>query len=107
MGRLVDMGHFVNGEAEEVCPHPYTEQEEVEGDDRDMGYLDPSPFSAEDIEAQAGQSTSLTEGRGGGVLRTINGDSESEIAIEAEAEEGSRLSTVLVVPMDLPPSYAP
>ncbi|KAG9070483.1 hypothetical protein KI688_008019 [Linnemannia hyalina] len=108
LGRLVDMGDFVNGEAEEVCPHPYIEQEEGEGEGRDTGYLDPSPFSAEDIEAQAGQPTPLTEGSegGGGGSRT-NGDSESEVAIEAEAEEGSRLSTVVVVPMGLPPSYTP
>ncbi|KAF9546174.1 hypothetical protein EC957_010160 [Mortierella hygrophila] len=108
LGRLVDMGHFVNGEAEEVCPHPYIEQEEAEGEGRDTGYLDPSPFSAEDIEAQAGQPTPLTEGSGGGGggSRT-NGDSESEVAIEAEADEGSRLSTVVVVPMGLPPSYTP
>lgn len=113
LGRLVDMGHFVNGEAEEVCPHPYIEQEDAEGEDRDTGYMDPSPFSGEDIEAQAGRPTPLTEGSGGRGSRTISGDSESEVAIEAEAEAeaeaemGSRLSAVVVVPMGLPPSYAP
>lgn len=108
LGRLVDVGNFVNGEAEEVCPHPYIEQEEAEGEDQDTGYMDPSPFSAEDIEAQAGRPTPLMEGSegGGGGLRTINGDSESA-ATEAEAEEGSRLSAVIVVPMGLPPRYTP
>lgn len=107
LGRLVDMGHFVNGEAEEVCPHPYIEQEGAEGEDRDTGYMDPSPFSAEDIEAQAGRPTPLTEGSGGGGSRSINSDSKSEVSIEAEAEERSRLSAVVVVPMGLPPSYTP
>ncbi|KAF9145550.1 hypothetical protein BG015_011865 [Linnemannia schmuckeri] len=107
LGRLVDMGHFINGEAEEVCPHPYIEQEEGE-EEGSRDYMDPSPFSAEDIEAQAGRPTPATEeesgGRGGG-SRTIIIGSESDPTFEGE--EGVRLSAVVVVPAGLPPSYAP
>ncbi|KAG0290844.1 hypothetical protein BGZ96_005710 [Linnemannia gamsii] len=88
LGRLVDMGHIVDGEAEEVCPFPYREQEDEEeggGEDRDAGYMDPSPFSAGDIEAQAGRpmppSTEERNEGGRGVgsgTMTVSNESEAE-----------------------------
>lgn len=111
LGRLVDMGHFVDGEAEEVCPHPYTEQEDEEegrGEDRDTGYMDPSPFSAVEIEGQAGRPTlPSTEERNGG----IRGGGGGTIAVSNESEAEIGLSdddvVVVVASTGLPPCYAP
>jgi hypothetical protein len=102
LGRLLDMAHFVNGEAEEVCPHPYIEREEEEEEGRDTEYMDPSPFSAEDIEAQAGRPRpppSAEERNGGGGSRTMTGSNESEVEVAAVA--------VADAPMGMPPKYAP
>jgi hypothetical protein len=101
LGRLVDMGHIVNGEAEEICPHPYIEEGEQVGG---RGYMDPSPFSAEDIEAQARQPMSplvAGEEEGSGARLGVTGEGRMG---ESEA---AGLSTIVVVPVSQPPSYEP
>ncbi|KAF9908117.1 hypothetical protein EC991_010245 [Linnemannia zychae] len=97
LGRLVDMGNVVNGEAEEVCPHPYIEEAE------ESEYMDPSPFSSEDIEAQAGRPvSSVREERSNSSLGVSN---ESRLG-ESEAIEDMS-AVVVVTPMGQPPGYAP
>ncbi|KAG0199055.1 hypothetical protein BGX33_011898 [Mortierella sp. NVP41] len=94
LGRIIDMTHIVHGGAEEVCPHPYEEEE------GDRGYMDPSPFSAEDSEAQAGR---LMPGTG---MRARTGTGTDEESHNSRLVE-SALSLAVAVPTGLPPIYAP
>ncbi|KAF9929263.1 hypothetical protein FBU30_001745 [Linnemannia zychae] len=109
LGRLVDMSHIVNGEVEEVCPHPYIE---VEGGQEGSGgeYLDPSPFSAEVVEVQIELPVSCPmvstaeDGRSGSIART-NTNNESEA--DERCEEPRQLTDTVVIPIDQPPTYTP
>ncbi|KAK3848563.1 MAG: hypothetical protein J3R72DRAFT_429254 [Linnemannia gamsii] len=106
LGRLVDMGHVVNGEAEEVCPHPYVEEEEER---EESGYMDPSPFSELDIEAQAGRpmpssSSAVEEERSRSLMLGVTSGSRLG---ESEAVDMTAVIVDVVVPMGQPPIYAP